>query len=766
MTLFVGEKMAILRRNIWTLFFILFVGAFFTLALVSYYKWQEINEEHHAEQSNLVELLSSSVHSLLLTQEMMLDIVGRELLKDESYKHLVKSPELLDNILSLNPSIVSFGLATPEGKLTFVGSNLDTSTLPNLKELAVTKDSFNRALMSDKMVLGRSYFYNPVNDWVIPIRKAIRDSQGNVVVIMTAGLRIKGASKLLSDDLRRGDYAEIALIRDQDKYLQFLSSIQEDLHKVYNTPVSPEIFENIKNSAQQKEKLSIETLKEKEQHYIFDTMGIGGKHVQAIVKYDKRYEIWTYSHMEKAHIFSQFIIDFFLFCLIFGISQIVLYILFRYIANAEQKRRQELMFQATHDALTGLPNRSYLQHCIHDWIYKDSPSFSLFYIDMDHFKNVNDSFGHEFGDNVLIELSKRLKSLMRDDSIVLRQGGDEFLILSSCVSDEKLLQYGQAIINSASQPYYVRGLSFVIGASIGIAKYPEHGENLDMLLRSADIAMYESKKHRNAVSLFADFMQRGYLDKVVIEQKLRKAVENNLLYMVYQPQVDAEGIPYGVEALVRWEDKNLGFVSPMEFIPIAEASGVMPRLGNFIIRSSLQEIKQLQEDLGRELQVSINISVRQFMETSFLENLQKTIDEVGISHECIMLEMTESILIEDVNYILPLLEKIHGLGIGISMDDFGTGYSSLNMLRSLPTGELKIDKSFVDTILNDETARKMIQNIIAIGKNLDMCVLAEGVETKEQETILKSFGCDRFQGYYYAKPMPYEALKAFFLSKL
>lgn len=241
--------MAILRRNIWVLFFVLFAGGVFSLMLISYYKWSDINEKYHTAQSSLVELVSSSVHSLLMTQEMMLDIVGRELIKDESYKNLVKAPELLDNILAFNPAIVSFGLATPEGKLTFVGSNLDTSTLPNLKELAVTKDSFNRALMSDKMVLGRSYFYKPANDWVIPIRKAIRDKQGNVIVVMTAGLRLKGASKLLSDELTMGGFNDIALIRDQDHYVQFQSSIHEDLDKIYNTPISQEIFEQIKNGA-------------------------------------------------------------------------------------------------------------------------------------------------------------------------------------------------------------------------------------------------------------------------------------------------------------------------------------------------------------------------------------------------------------------------------------------------------------------------------------------------------------------------------------
>ena len=232
--------------------------------------------------------------------------------------------------------------------------------------------------------------------------------------------------------------------------------------------------------------------------------------------------------------------------------------------------------------------------------------------------------------------------------------------------------------------------------------------------------------------------------------------------MVYQPQIDTHGTIYGVEALVRWNSLEMGLVPPDQFIPIAEASGIMPRLGQFILSTTLKEMKTLQAELGITVQTSINISIKQFMEINFLENLVQLIEQEKFNHISLCLEITESLFIEDIDYILPLLQQVHDMGLSISMDDFGTGYSSLSVLRKLPIDELKIDKSFVDTILNDVTAEKMIQNIIAIGKNLELYILAEGVETKEQAEILKRFGCDRFQGYLYAKPLAYEALKAFF----
>jgi len=302
-------------------------------------------------------------------------------------------------------------------------------------------------------------------------------------------------------------------------------------------------------------------------------------------------------------------------------------------------------------------------------------------------------------------------------------------------------------------------LTLIVGASIGISKYPDHGNSLDILLRAADIAMYESKKIQNHAQIFQDSLQDEYLKHVKIEHELRKAIEHHELFVVYQPQIDHTGSIHGVEALARWESATLGIVPPDQFIPVAEASGQMVKIGYFILSRTLQEI---QTTLGITFQTSINISVRQFMEADFLEQFLNAIHDIGMNKDLITIEITENLFIEDVDYILPLLHKIQQCGIQISMDDFGTGYSSLNMLRKLPIDELKIDKSFIDTIVEDKTAQKMVQNIIAIGKNFNMSVLAEGVETNEQIALLTSFGCDKFQGYYFAKPLPKDDLITFF----
>ena len=484
-------------------------------------------------------------------------------------------------------------------------------------------------------------------------------------------------------------------------------------------------------------------------------------HLYAL-KYDKTYKLWIGSHLPFENITRNFWEGFLIDCLLFIFMEVIFFFLFRLIANADAKRNAALIFQATHDQLTGLSNRSYLQTHIDDWLYKKAPPFSILYVDMDNFKNINDSFGHQCGDYLLVELANRLKKVTPKDAIVLRHGGDEFVIFTYLTGNNALLELSSHIIEVISQPYYIDKLSLNVGASVGIAKYPEHGDTLDMLLRASDIAMYESKKIKNSAHIFTNTMQEGYLKNVKIEQHLRKAIENNELFMVYQPQIERNGDIYGVEALVRWNSPELGCVPPDQFISVAETSGQMPKIGRFIIHRVLIDMKDVQESLGRDFQTSINISVRQFMDMGFLEHFLHTIELTQMSRISITLEVTENLFIEDINYILPLLHTLRDLDIKISMDDFGTGYSSLSMLRTLPIDELKIDKSFVDTIFEDEIAKKMVQNIITIGKNFNMSVLAEGVETIEQKEILSAFGCDRFQGYYFAKPLPKDELIAFF----
>ena len=727
------------------------------LGIVSYTKWNDVHEKYTTNQINLVKLVSNSTHSLFLTQEMMLSILGNQVVKD-------KNPRILDDLLRLNPSVVAFGFTDTQGNYLYTSSNFDKSKRPSLRDQEVTRDSFDYTLTQEKMVLGRSYYIAGSNRWGIPIRKTVYDDLGQAIGVMTAGIGIEGAFKIYTDNLSLGDYNSVSLIRDRDQFVQFKSSNSEIPKKLYESPLAPDFLHIMLERISQKYHITLEEIRAKNMIYDVEVPSSDGGFVQIALKYDSRYELWILSEVNHTQIEGDFIQSFVVYVLIFIILHGILFLLFKIIANAENKRRKDLIFQVNHDLLTQLPNRNYLQQNIKNWIYKGAPPFYLYYIDMDHFKNINDSFGHYFGDLVLIEFSNRLCHLVQKDSVVIRQGGDEFVILSHYLMEdkEKLCSHTQMIMQEILKPYHIKQFNFIVGASVGVAKYPEHGDTLDALLRASDIAMYEAKKHKNSIRFFEHYLQEGYLNRVNVEQALHKALAQNELYMVYHPQIDRDGNIYGVEALVRWQSEELGLVPPDKFIPIAEASGIMPQLGHFIIHTTFKEMKALQTALGISFQTSVNISIKQFMEAQFLEHLTYEIDHANLAKISLCLEITESLFIEDIEYILPLLEKIHAMGLHISMDDFGTGYSSLSILRKLPIDELKIDKSFIDTIVDDLPSQKMVQNIITIGKNLDLCIVAEGVETKAQEEVLKRFGCDMFQGYLYSKPLTYDVLKVFF----
>jgi len=756
---------AILKKNIWLIFYVLAFCSTALFLIASYLKWQSTYSKYQISQENIVEIMAHATHSLFDTQERLMDILGVTILEDQLYLYEPQNIEKHSNALLKNPDVLAFGITDIKGDFIFGSSDKNPKRLPGLMERPESRNSFMEALSTDGMVFGRTYFSIPLQKWGMPIRKTIRDAQGNPLFVMTTLLRHTSTFDSLMNTIRHRQNLVLSVIRDTDYYQQYNSQGKDNYEKAYQTQFPKEVIERIYSIIFDTYGLTPQELRRDEPLVSFVYQHNDGVQYLASLKYNKTYKLWIIVHTYLETIIKDFLESLMIYFAAFIASGGLFFFLFRLIANAEKKRRKDLMVQATHDQLTDLPNRSYLHQNIFHWVYKNAPAFSIFYIDMDHFKNINDSFGHQFGDYVLVEIAKRLHSMAPPNSMIIRYGGDEFVLISFLNERQELLSFASRLIESLSRPYAVHELHFNIGASIGISIYPDHGESLDMLLRASDIALYESKKIKNSAHIFASSMQEGFLKNVKIEQELRKAINHNELSMAYQPQIDTHGCVYGVEALVRWNSPTLGYVPPNHFIPLAEAAGLMPKIGRFIIETACNEMQELHRSLEHAFQVSINISVRQFMDPSFLEHLLKTVENTKVHRLSITLEVTENLFIEDIHYILPLLQQIREMGIQISMDDFGTGYSSLSMLRKLPIDELKIDKSFVDEIHENEASAKMVQNIIAIGKNFGMHILAEGVETKEQKDILTTFGCDRFQGFYFSKPLSKDVLFAFLKEK-
>ena len=314
------------------------------------------------------------------------------------------------------------------------------------------------------------------------------------------------------------------------------------------------------------------------------------------------------------------------------------------------------------------------------------------------------------------------------------------------------------------QPITADNTEFSVTSSIGIVCAPNNGSELEVLLSKADIAMYEAKKHRNEAFLFSDELEQRSAYNTAIERELRSAIDRDELSMVYQPQVaTSSGKTIGVEALVRWNNRQLGNVPPCDFIPIAESIGIMNALGQFITFRAIEEIEEVCRQMG-PMRLSINVSVQQLLTDGFFEFFQGEIERRANDDLSLMLEVTESMFIEDLQLAVYVLQRFSDIGVEISLDDFGTGFSSLSLLANLPIHELKIDKSFIDDILTDEKAKRLVHSIVSIGKDLKLTTIAEGVEEQTQLAILQVFGCDLIQGYYFSKPLSKTDLLAFLLS--
>jgi len=749
--------MKIQNKNLWAVFHLLTSLFFLFLVAVSYLGWNKTYGQYQTAQENLLKLIANSTHSLYKTNEVMLDIVGHRFIEDIDYKDNLSAMGILDAALVKTPAITAIAIINPKGDMLFATNGLDVSKFPNLIEQKESRASFLSILNSDEMMFGRTYFFKPFQDWIVPIRKAIRDKEGKVKLVISAALRLEDSFGFIIESIDDKHQYLTSIIRDEDMFIQYTTNERNNNDVNYNSPISLSLMNALEQNIS-KNTRSIEGFKGSDNIVSFNYQNEEGVNYLASFKYDVTYKLWLSSMIQIDTIQNEFLKLLITYLIIFACGECVLFILFNLLATADKKRNDDLMHQATHDQLTGLLNLSYLQSNDHNWIAKNAPPFSLLYIDLDNFKNINDNFGRQCGDDLLIELTNRLQSTINKDSVLFRYGGDEFVLLTSLIESDKLLELAKTIINTVSKPYHINELRLHIGACVGITKYPEHGDSLDLLLRSSDIAMYESKKTKNCVHIFQNSMEEGYLKNVQIEQALRHAIENNELHMVYQAQFNSDGSLYGVEALVRWKSATLGVVPPDIFISVAEASGLMSSIGQFIIDKTLADIKAIQNKLHASFQTSINISVRQLLEENFSSHFIDAIKNSGLQEASITMEITESLFIEDKHNILSLLYELKSHGIKLSLDDFGTGYSSLSMLRELPIDELKIDKSFVDEMSKDPTAKKMAQNIIAIGKNLDMEIVAEGVEAPEQVEILSSFGCNRFQGYHFAKPLPIDNL--------
>jgi len=421
---------------------------------------------------------------------------------------------------------------------------------------------------------------------------------------------------------------------------------------------------------------------------------------------------------------------------------------------------------AHYDPLTGLPNRllfgARLEHAIQR-AERDGALLTLLYIDLDRFKTVNDGLGHPAGDRMLQEVAQRLSHCVRAEDTVARLGGDEFVIVLEGLADTLLATaMADKLIAAMTRPFHLDGQQVFIGASIGISTYPADGTDTTTLLKNADAAMYRSKEGgRNTYRFYNAEMTRSARDRLILEANMRQAIVQQEFVLHYQPQVDvASGEIVGVEALVRWDHPNSGLIAPLRFIPLAEETGLIIPLGEWVLFAACTQARVWHEHAGMpRITLAVNLSPRQFRQEKLAEHVRAVLDATGLPPALLELEITESALMENAEQAIVTLRALKELGIRISMDDFGTGYSSLAQLKHFPIDKLKIDQSFMRGIPHDQSDMEIAATIVAMARNLHLKVLAEGVETEAQLAFLQIHGCDAYQGYLCSRPLPVPALE-------
>ena len=439
----------------------------------------------------------------------------------------------------------------------------------------------------------------------------------------------------------------------------------------------------------------------------------------------------------------------------------------------ERKEDEErILFQANYDELTGLPNRALFLDRLNQTLanaQRTRTNVGVMFIDLDGFKLVNDTLGHDVGDLLLQETSERLKKCVRNTDTVSRLGGDEFTILMPNLHDPRDAPLvATRILESIAEPFHLKGNDSFVSTSIGITVYPEDAKEAGDLLRNADSAMYQAKEKGKAnYQFFTDELNREMKERLILKNGLIKAMEKKEMALFYQPKLDlGSGAITGVEALMRWNSAELGMISPARFIPVLQETGMVVEFGEWAIRAACLQHREWLDGGLPPIRVAVNLSARQLREISFVSVFENALKEIGVGAESLEIEITETLLMADVANTVTAIEELHNLGIRVAMDDFGTGYSSLSVLKRFPIDSIKIDQSFIADITTNADDAEIIRAIVTMGKTLNRTVVAEGVETREQVDMLKSYGCDQIQGYFICPPQPAAELTKFLQEKL
>ncbi|MEJ2142971.1 MAG: diguanylate cyclase [Gammaproteobacteria bacterium] len=610
-------------KHLWKIYLFIILISILCASYLAYLNWSNIKSDAQSELTYANNIVTSSMRSVLLKNQAFLKLLGERLVEMDLIHQNAQARKLIDEMLERNPDLAGFGMADVSGNLVLTSFNIDRSSLPNLLKNSNTAQSFKQAIESGTMVMGRTYFMKALNEWVIPLRYRITNDNGDVVGVMTTGLRIDESSSILSGFNLPKD-VELVVIRS-DFYRQYVDNINiENFSQWYESPLPDKVIRYFENNMLTQTGMSIDEFKKSGELVSLFAQSHTGEKYYSVTGYDPIFEYFILTIIPANNLYNKFIQSIGTSIGLIIIINIILYYFFRSNVALQVTSRKNLEYQANHDLLTDLPNRRSLPKKFVHW-KKQYNSFSVLFIDLDNFKSSNDLFGHSIGDKILLKVSEKISSFFQQ-SLALRQGGDEFIILTSETDTDKLLNLCKHFLIYLAEPININSNEFVIRASIGISKSPENGTTVDELLRKADMAMYKAKKARLNTCIYSDDLEEQQKRLAIIEKELSRAEKNNEFFLVYQPQVNTRTNTFsGVETLIRWKNPSLGEVSPSEFIPIAESTGMIADISRYVYETAVDECHEIHNTIPGfsmgKLRLSVNFSVAQLFDENFSDVL-------------------------------------------------------------------------------------------------------------------------------------------------
>ncbi|WP_051180770.1 EAL domain-containing protein [Thermithiobacillus tepidarius DSM 3134] len=746
------NSFATLLRAATTTFLVL---GLFALAVYGFLSWRQEKEDLQNSLAIQASFAAASSEHFFASVSSGLDLLGQLLLERDVLQRPQDALPLLGAFRSRHEEIASMAIFSSDGQMLANSAAAPGSRLPDLRR----HPDFLQTLRADMQspaayVVGRTQYGLVVRQWRIPLRHTVRDARNRPLLVLQASIPVQQKTTLWQAiPLLPG--TSIGLVRDDGYHQSRWPAPQPE--RVYLTRARGPLMQALRARPAQRTgffqgRVMADGRNRLGAYARLPTMGM-----TAYVSVPQTL-LWMRWWEHNAPVFAGFVIYFAIFL---GVG--------KFVVRREEDHSRTLLAQARHDPLTDLPNRLAAEEQLAHEVARarrENSRFAVLFLDLDRFKDINDSLGHAIGDSILRQVAARLQHNLRDEDILARLGGDEFLAILPAAGAEDATQAAQRLLAVLDMPFPVDERRFQLGASIGISLFPDDGRSAGTLLQHADAAMYEAKRRgRNNLVLFAEALGESSRQRLQLQQDLRRALEQQEFVLYYQPLVElAGGRVVGAEALIRWRDPQHGLRSPAEFIPYAEESGLILPIGAWVLQAACRQA-QAWAAQGLDLQVAVNLSTRQFQDPEIVAKLRSILANSGVDPCRLELEITESAAMLDPEASIRTIGALKGLGLQIAIDDFGTGYSSLNYLKRIPADVIKIDQSFVRDLATDPDDAAIVRAIIGLAQTLGRRCLAEGIETAEHFQTLQRFGCDYGQGYWMSRPLPAAEFEALVLEQ-